>query len=459
MELDSLLENDDRYKLFIYQLLQLSHNSAYSVNELRNQIELSEFKFNKLIEGLIKDTKELKSTIEVDDNKYIVSDDLSSEDYQILRLMYFKASVAANFLVKVGLFENLTTSEFAEVNYMSSSSVYNLQTDINDLLSELNLKVKSSKIIGPEKEVRSFYFKLLFEYFGGIESPFPKRTAESIENYLAEIEIVNPSKVKMAQLKILLGIQICRIRNEHDINELTNIPIVELSNKKKFFNDNELQYLSLYLILNRLVDIDVKEVQDKIEATELEQRFTSLLEDKLHASKLESYRELSSKISIISQRWHNFYLTSTTFISISQFRFLEQSYPFLHKLVHEFVEKLNRVDDRKLSNTDKLSLYYDFMFCLLSFKEIQNFENAVKVVVDFSGGDNYNSFIKENIAYFRYLNIQIVDSLSDDIDIYISDFSNSDINSIQMIWKSPPIDSDWAQFADTVIMLKGNRNE
>lgn len=183
------------------------------------------------------------------------------------------------------------------------------------------------------------------------------------------------------------------------------------------------------------------------------------LEKNLQVSKLSQFENIKQELHIIAQCWSNFKLTTTTFISTEQLEFFEQSYPSVHELIYKFTLNLNKVDGYKLSNLEKNSLYYEFMFGLLSFNEIKNYEKTIKIFVDFSGGRHYNHYIRENIEYFRYLNIQLTDELTADTDIYISDFSNIKVNCHQIIWKTPPLDSDWEEFADTVVVLKGGSYE
>lgn len=458
---DSFLENDDRYKLFMYQILQ-ARPGGISIGEVKKQIELSDFKFSKLVEELNEELLGMKSEIIID-SKWLLSKNLSSADYQKLQLIYFKRSMAADFLVKIGLFESISRTEFADTHFISETSVYNLQADINNILADFGLKLKNSRVVGDEKDVRSFYFQLLFNYYGGIESPFPKQTQQLVNEDITDIEdklAMKLSTIQKNQLLILLGVQICRMRHENYIDASfpeipeaeTFLEVIQNGFSLREIPQTEGKYLYLYLLLNNFVT-----TEQNFESTKLEKKIMTYLDDNLRISTFDSYEAIKREVVRISQKWFYFRITSTTFISDQQLEFFAQSYPILHKLIYEFVTDINRIDGNKISRLEKNHLYFELMFCLLPFKEVLNNELPIRVFVDFSGGKNYNYFISENIEYFRYLNIQLLDEINDQVDIYVSDFADARLTCEQIIWKSPPMDTDWEKFANTVVELKGSK--
>ncbi|MGR3741464.1 helix-turn-helix domain-containing protein [Companilactobacillus sp. DQM5] len=465
-KLDELLENDDRYKLFIYQILQIRKEGGISTGELKKIVELSDFKFNQLLKELKSDLYFLKSKIIIID-KMIDSSTFTSKDYQALRLSYFKKSIAADFLIKVGLLESFSLNEFADLHYMSSSSIYRLQKEVNNFLSEYGLSLKSATVTGEEKNIRSFYFQLFFSYYGGMQSPFSDRIDTIISDNLKIIRqniSVSISQNQNTQLNIFLGIQIYRISNNHFIKNkiYTNFDSEKFPNifKSSFslrkIPKNEIEYLHLYLMLNQNISFN-NNLQ--LKTTALEKSFIEFLNQKLSIMDLKVYDNIVHEIHIIAQRWFNFQLTTTSFISMEQLEFFQQSYPLLHNLVNDFIMNLKKIDNHKISKLERTYLYYEFIFCLLSFQEIKNFESQIKIYVDFSSGKHYNQYISENIENFKYLNIQVTKEFNEDTDIYISDFSSSQVSCLQIIWKAPPLDSDWEEFANAVVDLKGQRNE
>lgn len=463
---DKLLENDDRYKLFIYQILQIQKEAGILTEELKRQMDLSDFKLNQLLDDLINDLVNLESKIEIVD-KIISSSGLSSNDYQKLRLIYFKKSIATDLLVTVGLYESISLTEFIEMHFTSASSVYRIQNEINEFLIDYDLKFKAAKIKGEEKNIRSFYFQLFFNFYGGSEFPFTRELNRMIFDNMKNLSLYllpTTSQIQKDQLYYFLGIQIIRMKNSHSIKKhlykkfntdsfLKDIKITSSNNVK--VSRKEIEFLHLYLMLNDRILFN--ENYD-LYSTELEDSFINFLENKLKISQFGEFIEIVHDIHVIAQRWFNFKLPTTTFISIEQFEFFRQSYPLLHELINEFLLKIQKSDGYEISAFEKTYLYYEFMFCLLAFDNIRKIEQSIKVFVDFSGGINYNRYISENIKYFKYLNIQVAKELSDDNDIYISDFSNSHIECQQIIWKSPPLDSDWEEFANAIVKLKERKN-
>ena len=92
--------------------------------------------------------------------------------------------------------------------------------------------------------------------------------------------------------------------------------------------------------------------------------------------------------------------------------------------------------------------------CQFSLFPIETLERPVCVCVDFTFGKYYNEFIAKQINGFKHFNLFIVDRLTADTDIYISDCNIDHSTISQIIWKNPPTADDWEDFGNKIVEIK-----
>ncbi|GKQ42475.1 hypothetical protein RD055328_03980 [Companilactobacillus sp. RD055328] len=458
---DVLLSSNSRYKLLIYQTLQEKRESSTAIVELKQQMKLSDFKFNNLIDELQQDLAETESLMNVSD-KYLSIEHFSYHDYQTLQLLYFKQSIAVDLLIKVGLFESITISEFAEYNFLSSSSVYNVRSRVNEVLKTYGLTFKNSQIIGNEKSIRSFYFQILFNYYGGIESPFSESIKKTVQSYIHEIEksfTKDMTIVQRIKLEIFLGVQLYRIKNNCYIAE--NGIVEKQVEVEAFFKQyipryssskipsSEGKVLYLFLVLNCYIKSDIR-----LKPTAIGLQLIEYLNERIQIAKMDSYEDILYNVDLVSQSWVHFQLATSTFVYAADFKVFEKTSPKLKSLIYDFVSQLDVIDGHKIAEIEKLHLYYEYMINLLAVEEIQLLERQINIFVDFSSGKSYDQFIRNHIGYHGYINLNLMSELNEDTDIYVSDFSNTNVKCLQVIWKGSPTDVEWEELVNAIAFLR-----
>lgn len=464
--MDEILEDDFRYKLFIYKVLMLSENYLEETI-LANTLELSSFKTRKYLFELIEDVQfmGIDSFIVVKDNKIIEFKNLTQKDYNNIRRYYFEHSLQCNFLVQVAICENYLVPEYAEMCFLSKGSAYSIVKKINDFLVNWNIKLKKSRFIGNELDIRLFCFQLLFYYYGTHIPRSLLKNANRIETLLSDLQLIFSKSFtanQFAQLKMILCVQYTRINNKNFAEEsilVSDISLIE-SNLSKWFNKNDLfldkfqvtresEFIMLFLVLNQYIE---NEGYISIEET----KGFKLLLHHLNLKKLDYIPDDFIKLAkLLFFKWEYTKFSFSAFVADDQYVFFKESFPKTHELVHNIVSSIKKNDSSKWNIIKKTHLYYDLMFAFLKFKDMRRLEKFIYVNVDFSGGDIYNQFIKTNIDAFNYLNIILDEKLMSHTDIYISDIYNHKVLCKQVIWKKPPLEYDWKLFAEMVIKLKG----
>lgn len=124
-------------------------------------------------------------------------------------------------------------------------------------------------------------------------------------------------------------------------------------------------------------------------------------------------------------------------------------------LVEDFIDANNETFDEL---TETTSLYYDLLFILITSISSTELQTPLHVYVDFSRSPAYSNHIKNNIQSFNSLNITFDTIISNDTDLFISDFADYRIKIPQIIWRDPPTVNDWSILGDTMIDIKKGKD-
>lgn len=472
--LDEVLEDEYRYKLFMYQIFLLYDRSPVDIEFLMQQLGITRFKADQYVHELMSDLQQsnLSSRLIKEGNATFMSQFFSQKHYQKLRKIYFEKSLEVKFLLQVGILQNYSVEEFAEVNFISRSTGFAIVRKINAYLDNWNISLKSNHLIGEENAIRLFCFQFLFYFYGTSLPNFLLRiyTENGQAELLNSIEMIYNTSFtlnQISQIKMFMCIQGLRM-SQHCIIEMDeytkkHAPFLKSFSKKfkenQLFlveNDflNEADYLQLFLVLNEFIeDADIL----LIPVTDTYISFLGSMRESFPALEERLSGQLKDTLKIICFKWENFSFSLASFISEEQFSFFQQSFPEIHEVVYRYIKGLE--NKSTLAKFERVHFYYDLIFCLLQDRKIWSISQPVRIFLDFSGGKIYNSFIKMNIQVFDYLNLSIDDKLNSRIDIYLSDFYNAQVTCHQIIWKNPPLDYDWRLFVDAVIQIKEEKSE
>lgn len=472
--LDKIVEDDYRYKLFMYQIFLIYESSPIELEFLMENLEITQFKANQYVEELMQDLENslCSSFIRKENKTTFIGRNFSQTDYQELRKDYFEKSVEVKMLIQVGILQNYTVTEFAEAHFISKSTAFSIVKRINQYLENWGITLKANHLVGEESNIRIFCFQFFFYFYGTtIPNFFTSVATES-----QQVELINNLQMiyersftlnQLSQLKMFMCVQSLRI-SQHCLIEKNVCIKKDAPFKTQFmkrFKDaaiflveeeflKEANYLQLFLLLNEYIDsreiVEIPDTESYSNFLKLVRRRFPLLESVLSSQQI-------TELKIICFKWEYFTFSLASFISEEQFLYFQQAFPQIHDLVYECIEQLKKKNT--LGQFERVHFYYDFIFCLLQDEKVRSLGQAVHIFIDFSGGRTYNQFIKLNILSFHYLNLIIDDKLTARTDLYISDFYNRQVTGRQIIWKNPPLDYDWNVLVDTIIQIKEKKNE
>lgn len=471
MNFNVFLDEDQRYKYYIVKLLEMNQNIFFSQAQLMDALGLSKYKVDKFLKGIEEDSEllKLKISIAVDISGEIISQGFNNLVTKRLRLYYLEQSKQYQLLYEMLVGSNQSTESLATKLYVSRASIYNELKILKDNLKIYGLKVKNLKIVGRELKVRSFFFSLLNDFYCGITKPFSQeinKKINSFKNLLLVNKNIYPTKVQEYRLELFIGISFIRKEKKFLLDEpILNIPELELypyfklygSNKNKSNLDiqNEIQNVFFFCYAENLINDLQWEIRfkDNKEALDISRHFVKELE-KFVTLDFKFKEQIIKEIFRINQKWLYFHFKEATFTFDNQKSYFQEIYFKCDSIVRTYLGQ-SSLEKLFEDEEEKVKVYYDYLFILTTIVPTNFIEEVIYVCVDFSHGKFYNDFIQNSIKSFKNLNIVFEHKITNNTQIYISDFVLKGIGCRQVIWKNPPGPNEWKLFGDLIVKLKG----
>ena len=160
----------------------------------------------------------------------------------------------------------------------------------------------------------------------------------------------------------------------------------------------------------------------------------------------EFYQEI---VPIIYQ--HRFI---TPFIDITlrimDLEFFQERYPIVFDSCRQFLFAL----DCSTFEFSKLSLFFDLLLVLSRLYDQRNEKSTINLYVNFTQGEKYTQFIKEQIKIFESFSIHFHSAIRPDTDLVVSDYLPKTLFSVKcLIWLAPPRASDWQNFGNEIVRI------
>lgn len=184
MQANDLLLDDDRYKWYLLQYLELKKNSYSSVDQLSDILKVSRYKLEKYILELQIDLERIdfEATIELLDTGEIKVHQLTHAIVKRIRLCFVERSLSFQLFHRFIIDETSIDKQIEEL-HVSRSSTYRLYKRLKCKLTDEGFQIKKNQLIGDESLVRSFLFGLYYEIFNGLSNPFGKKFSSKPKKY------------------------------------------------------------------------------------------------------------------------------------------------------------------------------------------------------------------------------------------------------------------------------------
>lgn len=221
---------------------------------------------------------------------------------------------------------------------------------------------------------------------------------------------------------------------------------------------DEFSYNSMFLFTEGVLE---KEFNDKFNLSYFEEldNNSGIISEKIIHKLEDSY---NTKLSIEIQKFYTqrlkqanrrksiFSFETSSFATNNQVQSVRELYPIYSEIVWQVIEE-EYID---VSKDDLSRYFYDYLFILIDVIPPAKVERPIYVCVDFSQGIEYTNFIIKQIEGFKDLNLIIEYRLTSHTNILISNCVWENFNGTQIVWKNPPMPSDWEYFGNAVIRAK-----
>ena len=479
MQANDLLMDDDRYKWYLLQYLELNKNAYCSVDQLGDILEISRYKLEKYLQELQDELKEnhYDATIELLETGEIGVQQLTHAIVKKMRLYLVERSLTYK------IFHGYVTNETSldkqiEELHVSRSSTYRLYKRLKDQLVEEGFQLKKNQLIGEEDALRNFLFGLYYEIFNGLASPFDDTTqhqAKELFRYLEHYLNLSLPKTKEHKLQFFISIALVRMSKAHLMdreyleyveNDATEYLNRWLDSHFSLTNTEKRREIAALLLFCQLMEIDlplettILEGKEMRMAENLVDEFLQYLasHSRFEINQLKEDKELVAGLLRINRRWLIYHFRESTFVTKIQRRYFQEINPKLDELIQDFIEK---VAHRGIFHSDqeRNKLYYDYLFFMITQISVDELEDPVFICIDFSHGSSYNEYIQTMLSSLQSMNICYEEKLSTKTQIYLSDFLIETLPFHQMIWKRPPTPEDWSEFGHLLLTVKGGAYE
>lgn len=473
-----LLDKEYQQRMDILTYLEIKPLQKASFKQIGNDLDLSSYVVKKELTKIIEDF----AYFQLVELKIIVEDKVvyfySTGEDSLLTLQWYYLKESKLFLLLDALFktEDFSFEDFAADNFLSISSAYLLKTELEKLLAFYGIKIDSNlNLAGDETRLRIFLYDIYFYSFNSLEIPFSKEIialGNQLIHYLDKLYAMNYAPTQKIKLRFFFAIAFQRLYDGHTLvvkGKPIETTMAKYSKKvqavKQWFIDQtvlkpeeiiqEVSFVYSFLLAEQLITIsDPKAMVQHIEVFCPEAfPLTNLLLKKLNKvmginKTTPNYSELKHDLLRVHYKFLHFTHTDSASSFDFDFSFFKENYPDFFLFIESFI------DDEKLDISKTNALKYDYLFLLIQYVPAIIFSKPIYICVDFSYGSDYNSFISDNIKSFKFLNIVIENSLSKKSVLYLSDLKPSDLTCDHIIWKKPPLASDWEHFGNKIVELK-----
>lgn len=465
------LEINDRNKLYLIHFIEADMNHYFPIESLMENLSLSRFKVENLIEELNIELALLNLTkLEISNTHFVTTTNINEETIIQLRRSYVRKSYYFHLFEEL-LYRKTSLAKFAELFFISDSKAYDIKKKLVSILKPLGISIKNGQIKGNEEKIRLLYFDVYYFYFNGCKDIFKVR-ADEIKTQKSIISAIKDDVALTQKAKLYIFIQIIslRMKNNNYVEIATSHFSTENASLKAYqryislkdmeIEQQELLYFSRFLYAENFITIkdtdlgsDNLKLVSQISGDFSQKLIGELLINNKTNDVQEIVEQLLSKINRINFRWLYFKYSTNTFISNNQWKFFEEVYPEFFDFVVSFVENTGFINSEKARKT----LFYDYIFALIAIIPMSYLSRSINICIDFSRGKIYSDYISTNILQFQSMDINVTYKPNEQTDLYISDFNSEFVSCKQIIWKEPPNNKDWKNFGNILVKIRGEK--
>lgn len=482
MDYLAFLGKNERTKLGILGGLAETEQQDIEVKQILDQVSITRYKFNQLIDELIQDLEGIKRDscqITVKDN-FIICDGIDYSICQQLQLVYLKQS--PRFQVFEFEYINQQTQsrqKFLLDHFMSQSKFYALRSQVENVLD--NRAVAQARPVGgslhPELVERAKITNIYYHFFNGIDDPFPELESETSRfcNFLCMTFGISLTPSERLKLKMFVQIQVKRLAGRHFLN-IRHLATLERDTRLPFLKhyylenvshsgesdiDSEICYLFLFLRSQRiLTSVPVKFCQQlQQQYNNSSKRFERVLAETLVIDQTkftgDEQQKTAQHITQLTVWLMMFDYFDFTEVIASDQSHMAMDFPALTILGKQLVDEAIKVFDLQLCDECRAKLLKSYVKILIADVPSELARDNVTICVDFVQSivpmDYFAKLLLANLG----AGIVLTNQLSSDVDVFLSDIYVASIHDIPQVTMLDPLKtSSWEKLRQTVAGVK-----
>lgn len=468
------IHKNENQEVEIIKFLDRHSNKWVTTEEISETLNISRVTVNKLIKSIqIRILKNPHINIDVVQNKGIKFECVNSiYIVDIIQKIYSNSLVYK--LITALMNENIVSLEqFAIQNFISLASIRRKISTINDILYDADIRIRNNKIIGNERNVRSFLFKYFWEIHKGTTWPFTNIDKEKLVLLTEEIsEKLNIwcSQVSYEQIYYLLAISRLRFKKAHNIESESEIEVLIKNNSlyeesKKiwieefpylYLPENELKY---YFFIASSFSLNyVKTNKKELISLKNEYKKRNLFSYLITKRVFEQVEQIYSRDNLEEKQpllflellmYHNkaFLITSDILItSLDRQYFIGKMIQTYPEIFQRLVCTVNKIVEEypKMKHSKNFLLETYSMFYFQALKKL--FLKTFKIFISLSAGRSVEKMIFQNVEqYFmdQFIVEEVKEESEADLCITDSEFTHYKKDKILYIIEPQLTDKDF----------------
>lgn len=383
----------------------------YTVNELSERLDMNQRTIQRYLADLlekIEDYNDENIQLHTAKNKGVFLEITLGADVLNFELYLLEDNVTI-MLMKAIFFEEFTSvKKFAMDYFLSETTIRRSLKYFQELLEPygIGLKRETYEVIGPEEQVRMFFYSYYWRIYQGAMWPFDIVDRKTVEEAVLKVTSSlrqNLTYVQQYQIEYIIAINTIRIRKRHfvelnpnwknyldldnDFRSLTKIKAVfDSLNIQK---ESEVYFFYLLMetrpklyenkeVARRAMAPHKKNKSDVYVATEVFMRVFSEEMAPIPEKKYDIFFNSSFSAHLFCTLFKNF---SVDINGYEYMRKLKEYYPNLHQKLDELLDKLYAETGNALFlEKDFLLTRYGLLFSAI--KRLTYFEEQIRIVLD-----------------------------------------------------------------------------
>jgi len=460
-----LLDDRTNLKLSIIRKLEQQYSFSERKDVLCEELNISQYLLERSVTEINEDLKQFELIDEmelVEQSSEIILFQDAQVSSSVVEEKYLKDSL--EFTLLQTLFFNQFTSikKYGEKHGMSRTVVYKIVDRIRKELAQYEIKLsKNFQLVGNEWKIRQYFNMLYYRIYKDSDELYNQSDILAVQELFSEIKLYCEEVNTLYLFKHYLLITLERVKRKQHYFLPNSFKSVEFDQKNKIYQTVAQWSERTLKGTNREIEVEIRGIINQLSVYRLE--FCDLENDVVteYTERLKQQFQMNMQLSEIGPEFctsvkmtiyqHQFItpLIDLTLRAID-LEFFHERYPIIFEMCHTFIYQLKE-DEFKFS---KKSLFFNLLLVLSQQYDEETDKNTINIYVNFTQGEKYNRFIKNQIQIFDSFSIHFQPVIRPDTDLIVSDYlPQVTFSARNLIWLAPPRASDWRNFGNEIVRI------